>query len=168
MAYNPTGKFKQPFNPQHTNQQAIEKTNLNMGALHYVHTNGLLMAMSEARVNDDPAHFTRLLKSLFAISKIKIGDIVDIKKIKVKLNNLQPNLTNYDYLKYCLYNGTGNQGALQPLEQASFYLWSICENLFDEVYSSLDKKGMILPEKSGDNIGKYLQEFGVNFGGPQQ
>lgn len=167
MVYNPN-KFSKPFNPQFTSQQAIEKTNLNMGALHYTHSNSLLMGMSQSRLDDNPAEFARFLKSLFAITKIKIKDLVDVPRVTWRLNNLQKKLVRFAYLKHCVFSQGGCPQAEQELQQVSFHVWRVCESCFDQVYSAMNEKGMILPDKANDSMGKYLNEFGVNFEGNQQ
>ena len=157
-------KFSRPFDSKYSSEESINKTALNMGALHYVHTAKILEAMTQARVDDDPAMFYRLLKSLFAISQTKISDLVDVINIKKKLRLLQINVTKYDYYKHCLYSEQGNPNALEPLQYESYHIWNLCENIFKNVFIALDKKGMILPDKENDNFGKFLGEFGVTTG----
>ena len=166
MAYSKTG-----FNPRYSESGTIEKEKINMGAMFYLHIHQLLMSLSEARIDDTPDRYYNILDALLMQVEHRIKDLVDINKIYLRLKDAEVIVDKYGYYNYCLTSGEGNPGAMPQLQQASRRLWTICREVFREIYSAMDEKGLILPDKTLDGIGDYLKKFGIEtgnvLGGPQ-
>jgi len=158
MAYNPNFKF----NPKYSSKEAIESEKINMGAMFYLHLHGLLMELSQARLENDCLRFYYALDALFMQARARISDSIDEGKIDHELGRVEQLTGNYSYLKYCSESGEGNSQATQQLRPIEFQVWRLSKKIFRQIYNVMNAKGMILPDNASDNIGKYLQEFGIN------
>ena len=163
MAYKDYyGKFKKMGNSfQAPSKEQIEKEKINMGAMYYVHVHNLLVALSQSRIFNEPNEYYYILDTLLDQVDIVIREIINIDDLRKKMNSLQSVLSSYEYSTYCINSGCDTKDAFLAKQFDANILWKECKNIFRVVYNAMYDKGLILPENASDNIGKYLQEFGI-------